>query len=689
MTIARLWPWLALSALLVRVSPAQGKEPACFPERTILQASPLWDDQGRELGGVRAGQVVRVLDEGTGDKRTSLVEVDGPVAVRGYVLTGELRVFLKEELALEPGRLWMLAETPVRITAQSGDSVAIRWVGPHDDESSTVPPAVACSALAGLPIGRLWVDGCHGATVSGHPQAAGTPAYFRNETALVLDRPGKMRLRGQNLGLLRVNGDRAWVELIQAERFSERLRIRAWVSRGEVVTGTPSTSYFSEHLCCEGMLLLKLGSRGGVLGHAVDLQVTPQSSPFAHVPAGTRFRVLGPPQDGMRQIAFWFPAWDNTVHLAISGWVPVSVLPAIPEPTEDPTILGRLVIEGSEAPFDFQDFEVGASSEGDDGGPASIRTGRDGRFVLKVNDSGPLRLDAHSPDGALAGAIQDVTALPGGNEEVTISMRPAAFIEGRVRNRVGAWLPHVEVLGMAEHEPEPSVRVLTDDRGRFRMPLVPGPYALSAHEPGQQWSAYVHATAPEQGVVLELWRRRAILGAVPRVRAGCAARGVEISTTPSSARLKHFRKNYPVEMDCTFAADEVGRAWNSVDITAVDSSKRLSAIIGTRGKFHDRIWDEDPDPICLGGGCAPNWQRASVHANVVDQDGVLVASPAVVSVEIKGAGNRSCQTSAGTCFIHGLPPQGTATLTVQLGSKSHSTKIRLSPGVAEVLLRLD
>jgi hypothetical protein len=499
-----------------------------------------------------------------------------------------------------------------------------------------------------------------------------------------------MRLRGENLGLLRVKGDRAWVELIQAERFSERFRIRAWVSRADVVPGAANTSYFSEHLCCEGMLDLKVGSRGGVLGHAVDLQVTPQSSPFAHVPAGARFRVLGPPQENMRQIALWFPAWDhNTLQLALNGWVPVALLPAIPEPTEDPAVLGRLVIEGSDAPFDFQDFEVGASSEGDEGGPPSVRTGKDGRFVLKVKDSGGLRLDAHSPDGALAGAIQDVTALPGGNEEVTISMRPAAFIEGRVRNRVGAWLPHVEVVGMAEHEPEPSVRVLTDDRGRFRMPLLPGKYALSAHEPGQQWSAYVHATAPEQGVVLDLWRRRAIVGAVPRAGEGCAARVVEIETRPSSARLKNFKKRYPVATDCTFAADEVGRAWNPVDITAVDSSKNLSAIVGTRGKFHDRIWDEDPEPICLGGGCAPNWQRASVNVNVVDQDGVLVASLAMVSAEMKGAGNRSCETSTGTCFIHGLPSQGTATVTARLGSKSQSMKIQLSPGVQDVLLRLD
>jgi hypothetical protein len=101
------------------------------------------------------------------------------------------------------------------------------------------------------------------------------------------------------------------------------------------------------------------------------------------------------------------------------------------------------------------------------------------------------------------------------------------------------------------------------------------------------------------------------------------------------------------------------------------------------------FWDEDPEPICLGGGCSPNWQRASVHANVADQDGVLVASPAIVSVEMKGAGNRSCGTSTGTCFIHGLPSQGTATVTARLGSKSQSMKIQLSPGVQDILLRLD
>ena len=251
------------------------------------------------------------------------------------------------------------------------------------------------------------------------------------------------------------------------------------------------------------MLELEAGSRDGVLDRAVDLRVVQQAVPFVHVPVGARFRVLEQAVDEMRRISFWFPEWDyNNVRLTIAGWVPVSLLPAIPEVVEGDAILGRLTLEGAVPPFDFQGFTVGASSEDKEGGPSTAVTEKDGRFVIKVQDSGPFRLDARSPDGALAGAIQDVTAFPGGDAEVTIPLRRSVLIEGRVRNRAGAWLPNVAVLAMAKDANRPSVRTVTDLKGRFRMSVFSGKYMLSAHEPGEMWSDYIGVNGPGKGVVL-------------------------------------------------------------------------------------------------------------------------------------------------------------------------------------------
>jgi hypothetical protein len=141
--------------------------------------------------------------------------------------------------------------------------------------------------------------------------------------------------------------------------------------------------------------------------------------------------------------------------------------------------------------------------------------------------------------------------------------------------------------------------------------------------------------------------------------------------------------------DCTFAATDIGRAWNPVHVTASVGPTHISLAINERSKeYHQGLWDEDPEPICLGGGCAPGWQRSGVHASVVDRDKVLVAERAVVEVVVLSTGQkRTCETTAGTCFVHGLPPSGRATVTVRRPGATPST-IDLNGRVHDVLLPL-
>jgi hypothetical protein len=217
-----------------------------------------------------------------------------------------------------------------------------------------------------------------------------------------------------------------------------------------------------------------------------------------------RFRVLGEPRAGMRQIAFRFPSWDHdSFRVAIEAWVPVARLPAVRAGEFAEAVIGRLSVKGAPAPKDFSGFEVRASVEHENG-PPTVLAGSDGRFLIEVHVVDSVRLDARSPDGRLAGSVQDVSALPGGEEEVSIELRPAAYIQGRVRDRLGAWLPNVEVLARAEAAEEPSVRALSDSRGRFRLAMTTGKYSVSASDPGMQWNDSVDTSAPGRQVVVEL-----------------------------------------------------------------------------------------------------------------------------------------------------------------------------------------
>jgi hypothetical protein len=675
--------------IAVTTSVARAEAPICFPERTVLLVAELNDEQGRRLGAVRAGQLVRVLEDRVGkDRAFALVEVDAPIRVRGYVPRNTLRVFFRRDTVVESGHLWWLKGAAVRPGAGTGNKVKVEWVGPHEESGEITVPEVSCSDLTGSVVGKLSVDRCHGASPSIRRKARGQPVHFKNEITTVLDRSSRVTIQGHEVGLIREHQGRALVEVVQNGTFVESFLIRAWVAGEDVLPGPPPLLSLSGHGCCEGFVPMELGARGAPLISDVDLHVEPGAAPFARAPAGMRFRVLGEPRAGMRQIAFRFPSWDHdSFRFAIEGWAPVSRLPAVRGGEFAEAVIGRLSVKGAPAPKDFSGFEIRASVEQENGPPAAL-AGSDGRFLLEVHVADSVRLDARSPDGRLAGSLENVSALPGGEEEVSIELRPAAHIQGRVRNRMGAWLPNVEVLALADGAENPSVRAVSDGRGRFRLAVTPGKYSISASDPGMQWVDSVDARAPGRAVEVQLWRRRVLLGAVPAAGTGCSAREIEIRTTPSSARLSPFVRRYPVAADCTFAATEIGRAWNSFDVSTV-ADKPLTRDIGDRQRDDEHSWDEDPEPICLGDGCTPGWQRSGVYASVVDRDNVLVSGPTVVEVTHSTGKKQTCEAVAGTCFVYGLPPVARAEVKARQGARSSpSTSVDLKARVHDVLLRL-
>lgn len=78
-----------LAVVLASIIPAwasAGEPPACFPERTVLWAAYLLDEQGNDFGIIRAGHTVRVLETGLGkDGTLSKVEIDKPFKFTAFV----------------------------------------------------------------------------------------------------------------------------------------------------------------------------------------------------------------------------------------------------------------------------------------------------------------------------------------------------------------------------------------------------------------------------------------------------------------------------------------------------------------------------------------------------------------------------------------------------------------------------
>jgi hypothetical protein len=146
---------LIVVAALTASGPALAGPPACFPERTVLWSAWLHDDAGKVFGGVRSGQVVRVVDDAIGDD--ALVEVEAPVRLRGRVRRDRLLLFTRKEILVEAGWSSWLARAPMWILDGDATRAAARRArsvedGDHGDARLQEPripaPAGDCKRRA-------------------------------------------------------------------------------------------------------------------------------------------------------------------------------------------------------------------------------------------------------------------------------------------------------------------------------------------------------------------------------------------------------------------------------------------------------------------------------------------------------------------------------------------------------------
>lgn len=671
-------------ALSFPASGARAARPACFPERTVMFAAEVRDEQGRVLGGVRAGQVVRLLDDNLGRGRAeALIEVQAPARLRGFVPLIKLHVFLRRDQELDPGWVWRLAETPVRIVGRAGQAVLVTWTEGHGHDSSYPPQKTSCRDLTGKPPGKLDISGCSGAWPNIERKPAGERAHLDDDVQ-VLRGPENQHIRNGGLaGLIRTNGDEALVEVIDAAWFFEPQRIRAWVDRKAVTLGPPTSMSATGHGCCEGWLRgFGVGQPGAALTQDVDLRVEPSAAPFVRVPKGSRFRILDRGEGQMRRIVFMWPGWDSDTYQAeVAGWAPVAVLPPVEKPRWQRAVFGRLRVADGRQPADFTGYHVGMF-DSHERVHVEGKVAPDGRFEIWVPSPkgmdpsrlvglwGAERVDAASPDGVLAGA-ERATPLLGGDEDVTVTLHPSVKIAGRLKNTAGAWLPgeRVEVAAAGYGT---AAATTTDAQGRFAFNVAPGRYlVVSEHPDVSEW-----VTPPALGV--ELARRRpgdfAYFGSVATPAGGCAAREVNV-------RCSQLSRIVRVHSDCTFVVTEMPE----------ENCTPAFDVEGVGAPANDRIalWREDHrgKPVCVyGSRCPGEWRQGSLYVSVAGADHVLTRAPATVEVKVPSGAAQGCQTVNGGCYLHHLPPAGTVTVGARQGNRTGATDVELAAGIAEALV---
>jgi hypothetical protein len=318
-----------LFLVLAQVSFAAAAAPLCFPERTVLGGAEVRDTDGTIIGGVRAGQVVRLLRHQPPDE--VWVSVDGPVKLQGRIWDARPLVFLRKDVAVEKG-LWLLAGTPVEIVRGNERGVGIaKQRGHHQRYADKVLAVVDCRELSPQPVTALKTDWCHGAVPAIIPRAtAGEPIHFDGGQVTFVDRKPPQTFSVDAAGLLKQRDKRAYVEITGWNRHVAFIRARGWVDRAKILTGPgeqKEEGFLSE---CDGELDVPRDGAEGHLAHPIELWSTAdsvQSKPFAQVPAGTFFRVTGRSGNDMQDVVLLFPDKGPRLTLMLRGWARKADLP--------------------------------------------------------------------------------------------------------------------------------------------------------------------------------------------------------------------------------------------------------------------------------------------------------------------------------------------------------------------------
>jgi protocatechuate 3,4-dioxygenase beta subunit len=152
-----------------------------------------------------------------------------------------------------------------------------------------------------------------------------------------------------------------------------------------------------------------------------------------------------------------------------------------------------------------------------------------GRFRFDGLEPGSFRATAQATGFAMAAARVDVPA----DREVTLSLSPAAFVEGRVLGSDGAPAAGAEVVATGG---EDAVTGMATSSGTFSLEVSPRTWALSARLGGQAGRAGAEVTvaagATARGVTIRLGPASGIHGAVVAAGSGQPVPGAHVAVSP-------------------------------------------------------------------------------------------------------------------------------------------------------------
>lgn len=610
-----------LALWFVTVS-AQALPPACFPERTVLWSAVLLDDNGDAFAGVRAGQVVRVIDDAIGEHgELAEIEVDGPTKLRGRVARMQLLAFAREELEIVNGESWLIAEAPLWLRAGDAEHAFVQRAEPHGELSEYPDVRVECARLRGTPPKELREDACRGATHDSPARVSGAPVEF--DAPPLLHTPSGRRMPNfrTRFHLLEQDGDRVLLEHID---WPDWTRERVLASATGMKPQPPNSGEGYGHMCCEGRAFVEIDRKrpSRKLVAPAALRATFAGEVVTVLARGALVQVLVVFDDAVL-IAYEAKLPGHRWQaMSVRGWITAAALSG-PKPARR-ALRGRVRLpEGAT----LVPTDVDVQARVDRLPWIAGRVLPDGAFELPSFEDTDISIKAVARDGSLAGTIETNRRA-----DIELTLQPTRTLAATVITQDGLPIPNVRVELYSARAIGQS-QTGTDAAGRFVLRAVANASdSLYLYAPGfVEHHVFIEEGLPQR---ITLQRAPIVAGEVERDASGAC-----------SEQELNVLEGGPVQVatDCSFATPRTEPG--STTVTGRWHHDR-SLTVREKGDVQD---------ACLGERCT-GVRHASVFARVITAQGALAAGAHVAAF----AGARKlgeCSAHSGACFIHSLPPK--------------------------------
>lgn len=303
---------------------AQADPPACFPERMVLHSAPVFDSRGREVGLLRAGYVVKVVDDRVGDgKAWADVELTGPVAGRVRIKREELLVFATSDLSAVPGFSWWLAGFPLEILDEDDGRIQVRGSSPLHLDAPFEASWATCANVRATPTLPLIVSWCNGAQVVWERVPDGKRVWWE-ASRVTLERDGHTYVSHAQRGkLIEVKGTLSLVEVIEDW---DGVRVQGYIASEMLREDTPPDLGLARGTgwCPDFAIQTTNGKRGRTV-HDTELHMNAVATGLA-LPAFTPVEVLGK-KGGWAEVRVTWPGTRlEDAQLILQGWIPLRAL---------------------------------------------------------------------------------------------------------------------------------------------------------------------------------------------------------------------------------------------------------------------------------------------------------------------------------------------------------------------------